>query len=88
MLPGDNIIGQWRVPQGKPIHLKDFDPNWSGDGSLPKSEREKNAETVLSQDVSKPAEGSRFALRRKSLVDLDYTCRQWMPPVRTARLNT
>jgi PPK2 family polyphosphate:nucleotide phosphotransferase len=67
MLPGDDVIDQWRVPHGKPIHLKDYDSNWSGDASLPKSERKKYAETVLSQDVSKLAEAQ----------DLLYAANRW-----------
>jgi PPK2 family polyphosphate:nucleotide phosphotransferase len=48
----DDVIDQWRVPKGKLIKLKDYDPAWSGDPDLPKAERKKFAEGVLSQDVS------------------------------------
>ena len=67
MLPANDIIDQWRVLPGKLIHLKDYDSSWSGDRSLPKSERKKYAETVLSQDVSKLAEAQ----------DLLYAANRW-----------
>jgi PPK2 family polyphosphate:nucleotide phosphotransferase len=52
----DDTIDQWRVPHGKSIKLKDYDPGWAGDPDLPKTERKQFAETVLSQDVSALAE--------------------------------
>jgi PPK2 family polyphosphate:nucleotide phosphotransferase len=67
MLPTNDIIDQWRVPHGKRIYLKDYDPSWSGDPALPKFERKKYAETVLSQDVSKLAEAQ----------DLLYVANRW-----------
>jgi PPK2 family polyphosphate:nucleotide phosphotransferase len=67
MLPTNDIIDQWRVPHSKPIYLKDYDSSWSGDPALPKSERKKYAETVLSQDVSKLAEAQ----------DLLYVANRW-----------
>jgi PPK2 family polyphosphate:nucleotide phosphotransferase len=67
MLPTNDIIDQWRVPHGERIYLKDYDPSWSGDPALPKSERKKYAETVLSQDVSKLAEAQ----------DLLYVANRW-----------
>jgi PPK2 family polyphosphate:nucleotide phosphotransferase len=56
MAVSDDVIDQWRVPHGKEIRLKDYDPAWSGDRKLPKAERKQFAETVLSQDVSALAE--------------------------------
>jgi PPK2 family polyphosphate:nucleotide phosphotransferase len=52
----DDFIDQWRVPAGKTIRLKDYDPTWSGDANLPKAERKQFAQNVLTQDVSKLAE--------------------------------
>jgi PPK2 family polyphosphate:nucleotide phosphotransferase len=52
MTPRDDIINQWRTPHGKSIRLKDYEPGWDGDPKLPKAERKRFAEEVLSQDVS------------------------------------
>jgi PPK2 family polyphosphate:nucleotide phosphotransferase len=52
----DDIIDQFRAPHGKSIQLKDFDPRWNGDPKLPKGERKRFAEEVLSQDVTALAE--------------------------------
>jgi PPK2 family polyphosphate:nucleotide phosphotransferase len=52
----DKLIEQWRVPPGDSIKLKDYDPGWCGDPDLPKPERKRFAEEVLSQDVSALAE--------------------------------
>jgi PPK2 family polyphosphate:nucleotide phosphotransferase len=52
MTPTDQIIDQWRAPHGKSIQLKDYDPAWNGDPKLPKVERKRFAEEVLSQDVT------------------------------------
>ena len=48
----EEIIDMWRFPQGKSIQLKDYDTGWNGDAKLPKTERKRFAEEVLSQDVS------------------------------------
>ena len=56
MPDSDDIIDLWRVPHGKAIKLKDYDPAWSGDPKLPKAERKQFAEEVLTQDVSALAE--------------------------------
>jgi PPK2 family polyphosphate:nucleotide phosphotransferase len=48
----DEIIDQWRVPPGKSIDLEDYDPGWAGDPKLPKAERKRFAEEVLTLDVS------------------------------------
>jgi PPK2 family polyphosphate:nucleotide phosphotransferase len=52
----DNLIDQVRVPHGRSIKLKDYDPGWAGDPSRPKAERKKFAQEVLTQDVSALAE--------------------------------
>ncbi len=52
MTPRNEIINQWRAPHGKSIRLKDYKPGWDGDRKLPKAERKRFAEEVLSQDVS------------------------------------
>jgi PPK2 family polyphosphate:nucleotide phosphotransferase len=52
MSAADDLIDQWQVPHGKSIKLKDYDPAWCGDPSLPKAERKRFAEEVLTQDVS------------------------------------
>jgi PPK2 family polyphosphate:nucleotide phosphotransferase len=52
MTPRDDTINQWRTPHGKSIQLKDYEPGWDGDPKLPKAERKRFAEEVLSQDVS------------------------------------
>jgi PPK2 family polyphosphate:nucleotide phosphotransferase len=51
-----NIVDQWKVPPGASIRLKDYDPAWSGDPNLPKPERKRFAEEVLTQDVAALAE--------------------------------
>lgn len=56
MMRSEEIIDQFRVPHGKPIKLKDCDPGWDGDSKLPKAERKRFAEDVLSQDVTALAE--------------------------------
>ena len=44
MTTTDEIIDIWRVPHGKSIELKDYDPGWNGDPKLPKAERKRFAE--------------------------------------------
>ncbi len=56
MAASDDIIEQCRVPQGKSIELKDYDPAWAGDPKLPKADRKQYAKEVLTQDVSALAE--------------------------------
>jgi PPK2 family polyphosphate:nucleotide phosphotransferase len=41
-----------RVKPGDSVKIKDFDPAWEGDRSLPKEERKQFARDLLSQDVS------------------------------------
>jgi PPK2 family polyphosphate:nucleotide phosphotransferase len=52
MTQTEEIIDLWRVPDGQSIQLKNYDPGWNGDPKLPKAERKRFAEKVLSQDVS------------------------------------
>jgi PPK2 family polyphosphate:nucleotide phosphotransferase len=52
----DDLIGQVRVPHGRSIQLKDYDPGWAGDPARPKAERKRLAEEVLTQDVTALAE--------------------------------
>jgi PPK2 family polyphosphate:nucleotide phosphotransferase len=56
MAASDDIIEQCRVPPGKSVDLKDYDPAWAGDPKLPKAERKQYAKEVLTQDVSALAE--------------------------------
>ena len=56
MAASDDIIEQCRVPHGKSVDLKDYDPAWAGDPKLPKAERKQYAKEVLTQDVSALAE--------------------------------
>jgi PPK2 family polyphosphate:nucleotide phosphotransferase len=52
----DDLIDQVRVPHGKSIRLKDYDPGWAGDPDRPKGERKQLALDLLSQDVTALAE--------------------------------
>jgi PPK2 family polyphosphate:nucleotide phosphotransferase len=52
MTQSEEIIDLWRAPHGESIELKNYDPGWNGDPKLPKAERKRFAEKVLSQDVS------------------------------------
>jgi PPK2 family polyphosphate:nucleotide phosphotransferase len=48
----DDLIDRARVPHGRAIRLEDYDPGWAGDPALPKSERKRLAQELLTQDVS------------------------------------
>ena len=52
----DELIDQVRVPHGRSIRLKDYDPSWAGDPARPKAERKQLAEELLTQDVTALAE--------------------------------
>jgi PPK2 family polyphosphate:nucleotide phosphotransferase len=52
----EELIDQVRVPHGRTIRLKDYDPGWAGDPARPKAERKRIAEELLTQDVSALAE--------------------------------
>jgi PPK2 family polyphosphate:nucleotide phosphotransferase len=50
------ILDWCRVDPGELVKLKDYDPAWAGDKRVPKAERKRMAEELLSQDVSDLAE--------------------------------
>ncbi len=50
------IVAGCRVRPGKRVRISDFDPSWAGDTKVPKAQRKKLAEKLLSQDVSELAE--------------------------------
>ncbi len=52
MPPLDDLIDQFRVPPGKSVRLKDYDPAWEGDPKIPKEKRKEFAQNLLSEDVS------------------------------------
>ena len=52
----DDLIDRWRISPGSNVRLKDYDPEWAGDGDIAKAERKKSAEKILTQDVSALAE--------------------------------
>jgi PPK2 family polyphosphate:nucleotide phosphotransferase len=56
MLNRKQIVELFRVEPGAKLRLKDHDPGWDGDDSVPKAERKKLAQEVLTQDVSALAE--------------------------------
>jgi PPK2 family polyphosphate:nucleotide phosphotransferase len=56
MVTADDLIAKCRVPHGKKVQLKDYDPAWAGDMDVPKEERKRIAEQSLTQDVSALAE--------------------------------
>ncbi|MEX2172790.1 MAG: polyphosphate kinase 2 family protein [Pirellulaceae bacterium] len=56
MLKRQEILTKFRVAPGKAFRLKDHDPEWAGDKDIPKAERRKFAEQVLTEDVSDLAE--------------------------------
>jgi len=50
----DDILGQWLVPHdGKKVKLKDYDPSWDGDDSIPKQERKETAAELLARSIAK-----------------------------------
>ena len=52
MLNRKEIVKMFRVEPDDKFRLKDHDPGWDGDDSVPKAERKELAEKILSQDVS------------------------------------
>ena len=56
MLNRKEIVEKFLVQPGEKFRLKDHDPGWDGDDSVPKAERKKLAQEVLTQDVSALAE--------------------------------
>jgi len=49
------LTEQFRVEPGKKVRLKDYDPDWEGDGDVPKDKRKEFAAKVLSEDVTELA---------------------------------
>jgi len=66
----EEMIDLFRVQPGKRVKLKDFDPAWSGDEEIPKADRRRYAEDLLSQDISALAEAQEllYASDRWSLL--------------------
>src|SRR5688572_24805350 len=56
MFSRKDLLGKFRVAAGDEFRLKDHDPGWDGDDKIPKAERKKLAEELLTQDVSALAE--------------------------------
>ncbi len=52
MVSFKDVLDAVRVPPGKKVRLKDYDPSWAGDPKIPKSERKQFAEERLTQDLS------------------------------------
>jgi PPK2 family polyphosphate:nucleotide phosphotransferase len=55
-LDSKEIIDKFRVPAGKTVRLKEYDPAWTGDGKMPKAKRKELAAEILTQDVTALAE--------------------------------
>lgn len=55
MPTAEEIIDQFRVVAGKPVRLKDYDPGWEGDPSVPKDIRKEQAKKLLSDDLTELA---------------------------------
>src|SRR5262245_2074556 len=60
MLNRKEIVKKFRVEPGEKFRLKDHDPGWDGDDDVPKEERKKLAQEVLTQDVSELAEAQQL----------------------------
>lgn len=56
MSAADDLIDRCRVPAGKKIRLIDYDPDWAGDAEVSKTQRKRDAEQSLTQDVSELAD--------------------------------
>jgi PPK2 family polyphosphate:nucleotide phosphotransferase len=52
MVSFEQILESVRVTPGKKFRLKDHDPAWAGDKDIPKKERKKAAEKLLTEDVA------------------------------------
>jgi PPK2 family polyphosphate:nucleotide phosphotransferase len=52
MFSRKDLIEKFHVQPGKKFRLQDHDPGWNGDDKIPKAERKKLAEELLTQDVS------------------------------------
>src|SRR6266702_1286650 len=51
MISFNDILDAVRVRPGKKMRFKDHDPAWAGDGKIPKADRKKFAEELLTQDL-------------------------------------
>ena len=47
-----DVLDYVRVPPGKRIRLKDYDPAWAGDEAIPKKDRKQLATEILTEDVT------------------------------------
>src|SRR5437899_1790244 len=52
MLSIDEIVETFRVTPGKSVRLKDFDPAWEGDSTIPREKRREFAQSTLTEDLS------------------------------------
>ena len=52
----EQVVEAFRVKPGKKLRLKDHDPGWEGDSSIPRAERKETAKSILAQDVAALAE--------------------------------
>ncbi len=66
----DEILDHCRVRPGKKFRLKDHDPGWEGDLSIPEERRKAFAEKLLAEDVSELAEAQEllYAADTRSLL--------------------
>src|SRR5262245_36292415 len=47
-----DVLNYILVPPGKRVRLKDYNPAWAGDESIPKKDRKQLASEILTEDVS------------------------------------
>ena len=52
----ETMIEMCRVPAGKRVNIKDYDPAWAGDKDVPKGERKQVAKEALTEDTTALAE--------------------------------
>ncbi|MCI0683101.1 MAG: polyphosphate kinase 2 family protein [Gemmataceae bacterium] len=51
-IPIEHVLDHVRVPPGKRVRLKDYDPDWAGDESTPLKDRKEKAGEVLAESVA------------------------------------
>jgi PPK2 family polyphosphate:nucleotide phosphotransferase len=56
MISRKELVERFRIEPGKKFRLHYHDPGWDGDDTIPKAERKKMAEELLTEDVSALAE--------------------------------
>ena len=56
MADADDLIARCRVPEGEKVRLKDYDPDSAGNAKIPKTKCKREAERLLTQDVTELAE--------------------------------